>query len=304
MSFRSSLVVLACWLVLPAWAVDTGLQGVVGAEGVPEARIARVATGASVSIGETIIAMRRTGGDWAVTRTWADVLAFLHDNADARRFVASVRRVDGGIAEVLVERTEPLPPLDRVTSPPPIVTTPPPVGTVTPPDPERIVPPPPSGLEFKGRGSVGAAKPVGVSVGSFFLSSGTLRKHQRDNFAITLSYALMNDDLPTLNETSLFAMFAGYKSRDDVDRASVGLTLLGLQVLGGFGMGYAGIGAGVAWTSVKYDNYGTDRATDFALLGRIGTFFTEERTLGVELGWVQGPRNANRGLLLSVGGRF
>ncbi len=314
---------LWCVLMVAAaalWAQASGLRGIVADANSAEARIGGSGVQESVVAGETIIALKIRGGEYAPTRTWADVRSFLARHSSQTMFIAAIRKIDGAIAEALVYRGEApaeTPPA-KVAEPPPAIETPPsggvrfdvglPVRGQAPPPhvPPVAQPAPPKGEERPlTRTSAGAQRkaPLRIAVGAYFLSNTSLRQTQKDNVSLSMAYALQSLGSRRQNEDFLSLAFLGTKGRDDFGDAEVGVAALGYEHVWGFGSAYVGLGLGVAWTTVDYGTVKESR-TDLVVTDRLGVYLDRGQTVSLELASLYGRVGANQGTSLNLALRF
>ncbi|MBW7928297.1 MAG: hypothetical protein H3C58_09475 [Fimbriimonadaceae bacterium] len=305
------------------WAQASGLRGIVADANSPEARIAGSGTHESVVAGETIIALKIRGGEYAATRTWADVRAFLARNPSQTMFVAAIRKADGAIAEALVYRGETPPaepPPTKTNEPPPAIEPPPsgvrfdaglPVRGQTPPPVPAVAQPSPTAAPPKSqenpatRSSSGAPRkaPLRIAFGAYFLGNESLRKTQKDNVSLSMAYALQSLGSRRQNEDFLSLTFLGTKGRDDFGDAEVGIAVLGYEHVWGFGSAYVGLGFGAAWTTVDYGSVKESR-TDFVVTDRLGVYLDRSQAFSLELASLYGRVGANQGTSLNLALRF
>lgn len=318
------------WCVLmvstaAVWAQASGLRGIVADPNSPEARISGSGTQEAVVAGETIIALKIRGGEYAATRTWADVRSFLARNPSQTMFIAAIRKLDGAIAEALVYRgeTPPAEPPPTKTSEPPPAIEPPPAGgvrfdvglPVRGQSPQPQVPPvtqpspraaPPKGQERPETRSSSVAQrkaPLRVAFGAYFLGNESLRKTQKDNVSLSMAYALQSLGSRRQNEDFLTLTFLGTRGRDDFGDAEVGIAVLGYEHVWGFGSAYVGLGIGAAWTTVDYGSVKESR-TDFVVTDRLGVYLDRNQTFSLELASLYGRVGANQGTSLNLALRF
>lgn len=311
--FRTVItVVLGSWAAL-GFGQASGLLGVSGDPNAREAVIVR-SSDAVLKPGETIIAIKTPGGVYQVVKSWAEVAAFVRGHTEPR-FVVSVRRVDGAIAEALVtaDRDAPATPATDggapvappTTAPPggvrfdtgggttppvtnPSVTTPAPGGTRT----ETPVAPP-SGMPARASGEAVPRAPVSLTVGPFWLGDADLRKSQRNQGYVELGFAI--NATPTRDhEDRLFLAFLGYEGDRNWGRAKVNHWIAGYQHLFGFGQMYLGVGAASVNTEVDY-GWTKFWSWNGAGIARLGAYFNKEKTFGAEVMWLQGRSDSVSG---------
>lgn len=315
-------VLLGSWAALGLGQVS-GLLGVTGDPNAREAVIAR-SSDAVLKPGETIIAIKTPGGVYQVVKSWAEVAAFVRSHTEPR-FVVSVRRVDGAIAEALVsaDRGAPVtPPAEGATRPivTPTTTSPggvrfdtgggttPPVanpGAVTPAPVDRPAErpvAPPSGMPERASGEVVPKAPVSLTVGPFWLADSGLRKSQRNQGYVELGFAI--NATPTRDhEDRLFLAFLGYEGDRRWGPAKVNHWIAGYQHLFGFGQMYLGLGVASVNTEVDY-GWTKFWSWNGAGIGRLGAYFNREKTFGAELMWLQGRSDSVSGGSVNLTIRF
>ncbi|MCW5942495.1 MAG: hypothetical protein KIS66_09705 [Fimbriimonadaceae bacterium] len=295
----------------------SGLLGVTDDPSAREAVIVR-SSDAVLKPGETIIAIKVPGGSYQVVKTWAEVAAFVRGNASPR-FVVSVRRVDGAIAEALVSadraslETAPATDPGRTDSPPVTTTGAPtggvrfdtgagataPVTNLTPVSPAPATPAterpvaPPSGVPERGPAVEVPKAPISLTVGPFWLADTDLRRSQRNQGYVELGFAI--NATPTRDhEDRLFLAFLGYEGDRDWGKAKVNHWIAGYQHLFGFGQMYLGLGVASVNTEVDY-GWTKFWGWNGAAIGRLGAYFNRDKTFGAEILWLQGRSDSVSG---------